>query len=117
MTKHIALAGVLSLVLVSAVAAAPMDVGSGTGAQGLPQFVHQARLRIQRGVRTGRITPAELSRLRAEMNAVRTQIQALRRAGTPPSAAERLQVRRALRKINRDIVAANHNRIRRQRVP
>jgi hypothetical protein len=112
MLKHTALVAILALGIGAPAAAMPVDGGSGAPGP-VQRFMQLARVRIQRGVRAGRITPDELARLRADMTALRTQIQTLRQTGAPPTPADRQQVRQAIRKLNREIFAANHHRIRR----
>jgi hypothetical protein len=112
MLKHIALVAILSLGIGIPVVAA-QGTPDGPGGPGpLQKIMRLARLRIERGVRAGRITPAELARLRADAAAVRTRIQALRQTGAPPTPADRQEIRQALRRLNREIFVANHNRIR-----
>jgi hypothetical protein len=114
MLKHTALIAILTLGIGIPVAAAQGTDSAGPGGAGPRQKIMRlARLRIERGVRAGRITPTELARLRADAAAVRVRIQAIRQSGTPPTPADRREIRQALRTLNREIFAANHHRIRR----
>lgn len=114
MLKHTALIAVLALGIGIPVAAAQGTDSAGSAGPGpLQRFMQGARQRIDRGVRAGRITPAELTRLRTDATALRTRIQTIRQAGTPPTAANRREIRQAVRQLNREIFVANHNRIRR----
>ena len=114
MLKHIALIAMLSLAIGIPVAAAQSPDGAGRP-RPLQKLVRIAQGRIRLGVRAGRITPAELARLRADAAALRSQIQTIRRSGARPTPTERQQIRQALRNLNREIVVASHNRIRRGR--
>ena len=100
--------------LIAIPVAAAQNAGGGPGRPGpLQRFMQHARLRIERGVRAGRITPEELSRLRADAESLRARAQAMRQTGAPPAPADRRQLRQSVRKLNREIFVANHNRIRR----
>jgi hypothetical protein len=114
MLKHTALIALLSLGIAVPVASAQTQGPTGRP-HPLQRIVPLAQLRIGLGVRAGRITPAERTRLRAGITAVRTQVQAIRQSGAPPTPAERQQIRQAIRKLNREIVVANRNRLRRGR--
>ena len=115
MVKHIALATALSLALMAPVVSAQTAAVNGRNPQirrpGLHLVLGLFRLRIQYGVRTGRITPAELAKLRADIAAFGAEARAIRQSGEPPTAETRQHLRQQLRRISREIYLANHNRI------
>jgi hypothetical protein len=109
---HIAkmgLAGVLALALVAPLAAAQRTTAPQGGRHPrLERVARNFRLRVQRGLRTGRITPEERTQLRSEMQTLREKVKGLREAGTPPTPEQRQAMRQELRKLNGDIFRANH---------
>jgi Spy/CpxP family protein refolding chaperone len=109
MITRTVLAGILGLTLVAPVAAAQGAAApQGTQHPRLERVARNFRQRVQRGVRTGRITQDERSQLRSEMQALRDKVRAMREAGTPPSPEQRQALRQDVRKVNRDIFRANH---------
>jgi hypothetical protein len=111
MLKHTALAAML-VATIAPVAAAqnPSPAAAPVAARPrLQQIVRLDLTRIRRGVRARRITAGELTRLRTRLTALRTRLQALHASGARPTPAQRLGVRRALRRISRAIWRVNHN--------
>lgn len=113
MVKHAALATVVVLgALALGVPAVSAQSSDSTGAGPVIQRQHHPvlqffRWRIRRGVRAGRITPAEVATLRSDMTALRARVKEMREPGTRLTPAERREVRQSLRHINREIRRAN----------
>lgn len=111
MWRQTALALLLAGALGSPALLAQPQTGAAGPARPGPRLVMRSlQLRVQRGVRMGRITPAELARLRGDIAAFRAKAQAMRQAGTPLTRAQRQDLRQGLRRLNREIFVANHNR-------
>ena len=112
MVKKTILAGVAALVLMAPIAyaqGAKAAAPAGNARGRILQMVgRNFQRRIQRGVKAGRITSDELAQLKTEMQDVRSKVQALRQAGTPPTAEQKQAVRQELRRINGEIFKANH---------
>jgi Spy/CpxP family protein refolding chaperone len=111
MLKRIVLLTTLALGLAAATAAA-QTAGDAAARPGAQRLLRNFQARVQRGVRSGRITPDELTRLRTQARALRDRVRTLRQRGTPPTLEERRQVRQDARRLNRDIVMANRRRAR-----
>ena len=115
MVRHIALIAALTVGLIAPAVSAQTTAGP-RSRPGLRQAQQGVRGRIQQGVRSGEITPAELARLRQQARAVRGLAQSMRQArqaGARPAPGDRRQLRQDLRKLNRAIFAARHNRMKR----
>jgi len=114
MLKQTALAALLGACIVAPAAAQSQDVGTpppGTIAQSRAL----ARQHVRQGERAGQITPDELSHLRADAQALRSKLRALRQSGAPLSRDQRQSLRRELRGLHREIFAARHHGVRRHR--
>lgn len=111
MVRHIALMTALTVGLIAPAVSAQTPTAHSR--PGMRQVQQGVRGRIQHGVRSGEITPAELARLRQQARAVRSLAQSMRQArqaGARPAPGDRRQLRQELRKLNREIFAARHNR-------
>ncbi|HUL73311.1 MAG TPA: hypothetical protein VLT86_09440 [Vicinamibacterales bacterium] len=115
MVRQTALAAVLGLGMVVPMAA--QDPGTSAAAAPAPiaQSLQRAQRHVRQGVRAGQITPEELGQLRADAQALRAKLRALRQGGTTLTPDERRGVRRDLRRLHREIAVARHNRLRRHR--
>ena len=71
--------------------------------------------RIRAGIQQGQLTRREVGRLRAVIAAHRARAAAMRGTGQPLSQAQRLELRRGLRTLNRQIFQLRHNRAHRGR--
>ncbi|MBI5085537.1 MAG: hypothetical protein HZB13_13170 [Acidobacteria bacterium] len=78
-------------------------------AQSIPQREHNQRQRIEQGVRSGSLTPAETARLAREERAAHRQTMIDRRDGGVFTPAERARAQRRLDRISGDIARLKHN--------
>jgi len=76
----------------------------------LQRTVRQDLVRIRRGTRAGQITAGERRLLGAQLRALRGQIRSIRQAGAPASPDQRAALRAELRRLNRTIIVARHNK-------
>lgn len=70
---------------------------------------HEQHKRIHEGVLTGRLTPAEAARLRAEQSALRAEERFYRSTGRGLSAWERADLQRDLDRASRHIAQQKHD--------
>jgi hypothetical protein len=111
MLKHTALAAILTLAIAGPVAAQQTSGAQGrTRRPAVQRIVRNFQFRIRHGVRTGRITQDELARLRTDLAAFRTKVQALKQVGAKPTPEQRAEVRQGLRGLNREIRLAIRGR-------
>src|SRR5581483_9581091 len=96
MTRRVLFPTLLSLLLIAPVLSAQTPGTAGRPFPRLRAAVRVMRLEIRRGARAGRITPDEQAKLRTEMQGLRSQVQAIRQTGQPPTPAQRQQVLDAL---------------------
>src|SRR5437016_1778771 len=108
MIRHALLPSLLALMLLApaAYAQTPAAGPRGRPAAQLRVAVRLMQLEIRRGVRTGRITPDEQSKLQAEMQGLRSQVQAIHQSGQPPTAEQREQIKNALAQVQQHIAEA-----------
>ena len=99
MLKQLALVTILGVALMGSVLSAQSAGGTRAVRPRVQAVVRVLRARIQRGVRAGRITPAELATLRSEIQALRSRVQTLRQAGQPLAQTQRQELRQELRRI------------------
>lgn len=114
MVKRITVATLLGLTLMAPVAAAEDNSAAQAKRPRVQAVGRLVKARIQKGVRAGRLTPAEVSTLRAELKALHTRVQAARQAGGKLTPALRQELRQSLRQIRRD-VAAGRTKIKRRK--
>jgi hypothetical protein len=76
--------------------------------QTLARVVGGFMFRIRQGVRAHQISPDERAQLRSELQALRSNVRAIRQSGVPPTPEQRAAVRAQLQRINRDIYRARH---------
>ncbi len=72
----------------------------------------QLAQRLRHGVRSGQLTPAELSRIRQRLQALRAEVKQLKSSGSV-SKQDRAALRREWRQLSRLVFLARHNRIKR----
>lgn len=92
-----------------AVAVLGLAVAGGAQATTVDARQHEQARRIQAGLASGRLTPAEAARLRSEQAALRAEERFYRSTGGGLSARERADLQRDLDRASRHIERQEHD--------